>query len=198
MDEDYIRHRIDQILRQKIAMGGCGEQGCDMMYATGVNVGGRRPSKGIRHCLREVMEPSGVRRCARYAPGGGVLLGGKGTREGGLKAAAHSPWVEFVRNYADEYDITYKEALQEAGPAYKQFKRTGEAEFKRPKRPKRPKRTSKTKLTARQRSRINKYYKTKVKSGPHKDSCFKYDPKGPWYLNDEYRCVRSHKAKKKR
>jgi len=38
--------------------------------------GGRRPSKGIRHCLQEVMEPSGVRRCAKYASGA-ALIGGR-------------------------------------------------------------------------------------------------------------------------
>jgi len=40
MDDDYIRHRVDQIMRQKIAMGGCGSDGCE--YTGGAIVGGRR------------------------------------------------------------------------------------------------------------------------------------------------------------
>lgn len=41
-------------------------------------VGGRARPKGVRHCMEEVMEPSGVRRCARFAPGpaGMALVGG--------------------------------------------------------------------------------------------------------------------------
>ncbi len=184
MDENYIRQRIDQILRQKIAMGGCGDQGCDMMYATGVNVGGRRRSR---------------RR-------GGVLLGGYGNRKGALKAAKNSPWIQFVQDYKDRHGITYKQALLEAGPEYKRYKKIGEQKKTgkhkpkpKPKHKPKPKPKPKLQLTARQKSRVNKYYKTKVKSGPHKDSCFKYDPNGVYYLNDEYNCVRTHKtAKKKR
>ncbi len=44
MDEDYIRRRVDEILRQKIAMGGCGDY---MGYGEGVLVGGRRHRGGV-------------------------------------------------------------------------------------------------------------------------------------------------------
>jgi hypothetical protein len=31
-------------------------------------------------------------------------------------------WIEFVKKYALEHKISYKEALSEAGPAYKKHK----------------------------------------------------------------------------
>jgi hypothetical protein len=41
-------------------------------------VGGARMPKGIRHCVSERMEPSGMKRCAKYAAGprGSALVGG--------------------------------------------------------------------------------------------------------------------------
>src|SRR5579875_218244 len=38
-------------------------------YLSGGIISGGRRRKGVRHCIREVMEPSGVRRCAKYARG---------------------------------------------------------------------------------------------------------------------------------
>jgi uncharacterized protein YfiM (DUF2279 family) len=36
-------------------------------------------------------------------------------------AAAHSPWIAFVKEYSHTNGIPYKEALIEAGPAYRQL-----------------------------------------------------------------------------
>lgn len=64
---------------------------------------------------------------------------GYGTHKGALKAArtkrmhkldrgvgvggakGHSNWINFVKNYANQHGVSYKEALIEAGPAYHQM-----------------------------------------------------------------------------
>jgi hypothetical protein len=171
MDEDYIRHRVDQILRQRIAMGGCG--GDDYMgYGEGVLVGGRR------------------RR-------GGVNIGGYGT----LKGAKKNPWFAYVEKYADKYgrahNLARRDVLASAGfkQGYPAFKKTFKPTIKRkvvaPKRKVTPRRAfpSPPALTKRERMRVGHRYRTKVKSGPHKDSCIKPDNMGDWYLDAYYNCV---------
>lgn len=84
--------RIDDILRQRIAMGGCdgGEYDDYDMFGDGIIVGGGR-------------------------------YGGAGTRAGGKKAARSSPWVAFLKKEAKRRGISFGEAMGSAAvkAAYK-------------------------------------------------------------------------------
>jgi hypothetical protein len=84
----------------------------------GCECGGAMPrsrrTKGVRHCTKEVMEPSGHVRCAHYAPGpkrGGSRQRARHGTEANLDAAARNPWIHFVRSYAASHRMNYAEAL---------------------------------------------------------------------------------------
>ena len=38
------------------------------------------------------------------------------------RIARYSPWIDFVKEFAQENDLPYEEALKKAGPAYRQIK----------------------------------------------------------------------------
>lgn len=60
------------------------------------------------------------KRCKKYMQAGsGVIVGGKRRmKRGGDAAAKRSPWIKFVKEFAQQHGISYKEALQQASPAY--------------------------------------------------------------------------------
>lgn len=92
MDTNYIKDRVDDILRQKIAMGGLYHRYSD------------RERKGKKKCM-----PSRLSR--KYNGGecgccGGVLVGGgskrRYNRRGGAgtrMGARHNPWIEFLKEF---------------------------------------------------------------------------------------------------
>lgn len=75
----------------------------DKLDGEGMDIGGRRRKHGV-----------GKRRKA------GVLVQG-GNRKN-KAAAKRSPWINYVKAYSEEHGISYKEALQEAGPSYRKMK----------------------------------------------------------------------------
>lgn len=97
MDTNYIKDRVDDILRQKIAMGGLYHRYSD------------RERKGKKKCM-----PYGehAARLSRKCNGGecgccgGVLVGGGSKRRyhrrggaGTRMGARHNPWIEFLKEF---------------------------------------------------------------------------------------------------
>jgi len=41
---------------------------------------------------------------------------------GEIRNARYSPWIDFVKKFAKENDLPYKEALKKAGPLYFKMK----------------------------------------------------------------------------
>jgi len=76
--------------------------------------------------MEEVIE-SMMKAHKKHKPKGGVVVGGGvtgGEMEGGkrkkkAKGSKTSPWIEHVKKYAKEHDISYGEAISKAGPSYK-------------------------------------------------------------------------------
>lgn len=126
-DTKYINERWDDILRERAAL-----------HRTdgGIMLGGRRKRGRARARARG----RGEGECPTCG-GEGILLGGykkkrkqirkvrrgRGEEEeeyrriGGVKGK--SAWITFVKKYAKKHDITYKEALMEAGPLYRKCMR---------------------------------------------------------------------------
>jgi hypothetical protein len=50
--------------------------------------------------------------------GSGILKGGNKNNK---RAAARSPWIQWVKDYQDRYGVSYKVALSKAGPSYRKF-----------------------------------------------------------------------------
>ena len=152
MDEDYIRHRVDQIMRQKIAMGGCDDM---------------------------------------YGYGGGVLIGGKGPSAKSKAAWKKNPWNLFIEYYMKRHGLNRSEVINYPGigAIYRRskFYKGEPAKKKRPARAAVTRRTYQS-LNARQRARVGLRYKSRVKKGPNKGSCFKEEEEGPYYLDRRYVC----------
>lgn len=55
------------------------------------SMGGARKPKGVRHCVRELLEPSGKKRCVKFAAGprGSALIGGRRKSRGGCEHCGH-------------------------------------------------------------------------------------------------------------
>lgn len=86
---------------------------------------GSKKTKGISHCVaRRVNKP---KRCVRYAPG--PKKEGQVFKRRSVKAPVSrkrsNPWIEFVKEYAEVNDISYMDALSEAGPAYHEMMGAG-------------------------------------------------------------------------
>jgi hypothetical protein len=206
MNEDYLRGRIDDILRQRIALqGGCGE--CDMYGSNigyGTTVGGFGATSWNKF-LRAYMRKTGLPLAEAAGPAsreykrkyGGVLVGGaKGYARYGNKTCTRRK-AKTGKWGVNKYDecVPYDQVTSS-----RRVKRTVRRTSKRAA----PRRTRK--LTAKQQARIGKRYLTRVERGPRQGACFKEEPLGPWYLNQQYECLpyessrrsRSRRLKKKR
>lgn len=111
MDTNYIKDRVDDILRQKIAMGGlyhrysdreCGNQNAKGRYWL-------QERKGKKKCMP--YSEHAARLSRKYNGGecgccGGVLVGGGSKRRyhrrggaGTRMGARHNPWIEFLKEF---------------------------------------------------------------------------------------------------
>ena len=91
------QERYREIYEEKARMNG------------GLRIGGCEggASKYKRKCVKESKKhPSGKLRCDKY----GYVKGGS---KKNVQAAAHNPWVMFLKEYAAEHRISYAEALQD-------------------------------------------------------------------------------------
>lgn len=99
------------------ARGPSGKKRC-VKYMKGAGYRHHPGYEGMRHCVEEVMEPSGVMRCAKYAPRRGACptCGHKeamgGTRKNKM-AAKHNPWIAHVKAFATQHGINYAQALKD-------------------------------------------------------------------------------------
>jgi hypothetical protein len=195
-----MQARIDEILRERAMMGGCGDEMCG--YGEG-DYDGMFGSSGVY--------AGRARRRVKRGP-------------------SHNPWIEHVKDYAYNHGISYREALSEAGPSYSGGVGTHEGALKgwvtrrankalaKTKKVKRApsKRAKKSvgkripagyklnlrtgrlnKLKPRELARVGKRYQSRTA----KKVCRKEDNEGRYYLNRNYRCVSNRQyqaAKKKR
>lgn len=71
--------------------------------------------------LRELMGVGECEAVCSHCQGSGVEAGAK-RKKYPLKGRVHvSDWVKFVKKYAKEHNMSYKEALQRAGPSYRRM-----------------------------------------------------------------------------
>ena len=107
--------------------GPYGYQHLEEEYAGGILLGGRHPSMGKRHCVKERKGASGKKRCKKFAPGPGMggaysggaysggcrccqrdlpvglpLLEGRGGSMAQKAAAKKNPWLKFLKKYRAE------------------------------------------------------------------------------------------------
>lgn len=52
---------------------------------------------------------------------GKIAMGGRGKSKKSKAAAARNPWIEHVFDYAYKHDVSYRDALSEAGPSYRKL-----------------------------------------------------------------------------
>lgn len=98
-----LHDRVMEILHGKAKMG-----------AGGVGVG-RGKKAGTKAGIRAKGKKAGTRAASCKPKNPKRVKSGK-------KAAKRNPWIDYVKAYALEYNISYKDALKKAGPSYrKQF-----------------------------------------------------------------------------
>lgn len=234
-----MQRRIDDILQQRVRMGegvyaGCGEYGCGKDFT---------PAE-----LREIKEskrnnpswwdnaalstnPKQIGRGQDYSDlmGEGGVYAGRAKRRATKRKAPKrnqgnylTPWIEFVKDFALQFAIPYRQALSEAGPSYHAMKGSGGgvyagaarkkkrgskvAKKKAPgKRARYPRTTLAAKLamtgltkaqwnklTAYQKNKIGKFYKERSKN----KVCNVPEFKGKYFLARPKKCIIRTKGRK--
>lgn len=110
MDDQEIHDRIMDILEQKILMGA----GVSAGYGT--KAGAKKALKTKR--ARGLIAPAKRGRPAKKA----ARKPAKKAPKKPVKRVAKrktSLWIEFVKSYAKKHKLSYKDALQDAGPEYR-------------------------------------------------------------------------------
>lgn len=114
MTDRQIHDRIMEILEDKIRSGG-------VLAGVSAGYGTRKGAKKAVCTKRKkgILPPKG-----RCRPPAKKRVAKKPIKRVAKKRVAKkrsSAWIDFVKSYAKEYGISYKEAMQSAGPEYRKI-----------------------------------------------------------------------------